>query len=71
MSYNILNFRLKSAVSCLFEDEDKEAIRLSRRINSLISTSKEKLKLLTVALRNKINIFENVDLNKQSDCTLT
>ena len=62
------DFRLKSALSCLFEDGDKEALRLLRRIDLLISTSKEKLKLLSTALRKKITVFENVDLDNHSDC---
>ena len=45
----------------MFEDDDKNGNQLSRRIDSLISTKKEKVKLLTTSLNKKIVAFENRD----------
>ena len=52
---------MKTATSCLFEDDDKNGNQLSRRIDSLISIKKEKLKLLTQSLNRKIVAFEKRD----------
>ena len=52
---------MKTATSCLFEDDDKNGNQLSRRTDSFISIKKEKLKLLTQSLNNKIVAFENRD----------
>ena len=52
---------MKTATSGLFEDDDKNGNQLSRRIDSLISTKKEKVKLLTTSLNKKIVAFENRD----------
>ena len=63
------SYRLKVALSCLFEDGDKEANRLARRINSLISTLKERLTLLTNNLNHKISTFQTPTFYQQSMCT--
>ena len=52
---------MKTATSCLFEDDDKNGNQLSRRIDSLISTKKKKVKLLTTSLNKKIVVYENRD----------
>ena len=67
--YKFQSYRLKVALSCLFEDGDKEANRLSRRIDSLVSTLKEKLTLLTDVLNQKISTFQTPTFYQPSDCT--
>ena len=68
-TYKFQSYRLKVALSCLFEDGDKEANRLSRRIDSLISTLKEKLTLLTDDLNLKVSTFQTPTFYQPSDCT--
>ena len=70
LEYKFQYYRLKVALSCLFEDGDKEANRLARRINSLISTLKAKLTLLTNDLNQKISTFQTSTFYQESDCTL-
>ena len=52
-------FRLISRLSCLFEDNNKEANKVVRHINTLVSTSKQKIKMINISLKNKISMFEN------------
>ena len=59
-----LNFRLKIALSCLFEDGDKEVNRLFLRIESMISTSRDKLAFLGGILRDKMTIFNDRDIHE-------
>ena len=63
-----LNYRLISRLSCILEDNNNDANRIVRHINTLVSMSKQKLRLIKVSLQQKVLMFENNLLQTRNIC---